>query len=61
MINIVRPTMRLGQNPMIGYEAMIGIILKSTIANITSKIVPNSSFLKNNYYSRWAFHTFNYL
>jgi hypothetical protein len=44
--------MRLGQNPMIGYEAMIGIILKSTIANITSKIVPNSSFLKNNYYSR---------
>ena len=40
--------MRFGQNPMIGYEDMIGIILKNTIANITSKIVPSSSFLKNN-------------
>ena len=48
MINIIRPTMRFGQNHMIGYEAMFGIILKNTIANITSKIVPSSSFLKNN-------------
>ena len=33
MINIIRPTMRFGQNHMIGYEAMFGIILKNTIAN----------------------------